>query len=82
MIKVVLIFYVYYDYYSCFQYLFYLILFYVIKEIIDFIFIVNREYLESKKINFVKCNEEFEVGKFRIILFLNGYILGLVGFDI
>lgn len=82
MIKAVLISHAHYDHYSCLQYLPHSIPLYATKETIDLIFIVNREHLESKKINLVKCNEEFEVGKFRITPFSNGHILGSVGFDI
>lgn len=82
MIKAVLISHAHYDHYSFVQYLPHQIPVYATKETIDLIFIMNRECLRGKKINFIQYAEEFEIGKFKVSAFPNGHILGSAGFDI
>lgn len=71
-----------YDHYSCLQYLPQDISIYFTKETKDLIFIMNKEFLEGKRLSLIEENNTFECGIFKITPIKNGHVLGSVAFDI
>lgn len=71
-----------YDHYSCLQFLPLDVSLYLTKETADLVFIMNREFLEGRRLNLIEENNPFECGSFKITAIQNGHILGSVAFDI
>ena len=82
MIKAIFISHAHYDHYSCLHCFPDSVPVFMTPQTYDLIMIMNRDFIVDRDIVFMDEGKETKLGKFSIIPFSSGHILGGVGFDI